>query len=81
MGKKQRILQQRQNKHLKEMDKEIGDLGILRQAFAVSQAELQKARRKQLFWRNLATAGIPFALLGGLALGIAVAHEVLSIAK
>ena len=81
MSKKQRILQQRQNRHLKRISEEIADLGILRQAFVVSQAELQEARKKRLFWRNLATAGIPFALLGGLALGVAVAHEVFSVAR
>ena len=78
MGKKQRILQQRQNRHLQKMDEEIEDLGILRRAFVVSQAELQKAHKKRLFWQNLATAGIPSALLGGLALGVVVAHTVMS---
>ena len=78
MGKKQRIIAQRQKKALAYLDKEVNDLGVIRKALIVSQNYLQKADRKRILWKNAAVMGIPAALLAGLALGIAVAHKVLN---
>ena len=74
-GKSEKQL--RDKRTLKILAGEVKDLGIIRKAFKISQQDLAITQRSKLRWRNTATAGIPTALLTGLALGIYIANTVM----
>lgn len=76
MGKANRIKKERDQKTLKALAKEVDDLGIIRKAYTVSQIDLEIVNRSKRRWKNTAIAGIPTALINGIAAGIYIAHIV-----
>ncbi len=77
MSKSDRIKRRKNQRKLNVLDREVRDLGIIRQAFKVSQAQLYDAEHARNRWRNAAIAGVPLSLLGGLSAGLAIAHQIL----
>lgn len=77
MGKSQRIKLQRDKRTLKALALEVKNLQVIRHSYNGLRIEFIKLDHSKRFWKNIAIAGIPIAILSGLALGIYLADTIM----